>query len=186
MTKAYAKLLERTDADDYAVTHMIPITGLAEGKDYYIRISASDSENFTNVKTISDWGDENEPISVLAVGETTSTCFTQNQNKTENNINIPQSIVSTTARGCATLINNGNTEGNNSLEILSVQNENYLQPNNKVQTIISWKTNIPATTVLLYREGNSNNTKELDANDQKTNKTCSSSDYPENRNSVLF
>lgn len=165
--KAYEKLVQRTDEDDYAVTHMIPITGLVEGKDYYIRISASDSENFTNVKTISDWGDGNEPISVLAVGETTAACSTQNQNKTENNINIPQSAVSTTGEGGAALINNGNIQQKNSLEILSVQNENYLQPGNKVQTIISWKTNIPATTVLLYREGNSGDKKELDVSDQK-------------------
>jgi hypothetical protein len=165
--KDYAKLVQRTDEDDYAVTHMIPITGLSEGRKYYIRISASDSENFANAKTISDWGDESEPISVLAIGETTNTCSTQNQNKTENDINIPEIAVSTTDEGGSTLINNGNTEKNNSLEILSVQNENYLQPNNKVQTIISWKTNIPATTVLLYREENSNDTKELDASDQK-------------------
>ena len=159
--KAHEKLLERTDADDYAVTHMIPVTGLTEGKNYYIRISASDSADFTNAKTISDWGDVNEPISVLAIGETTNACITQNQNKIQNNTNISQNAVP----GTTTLVNNGNKSG--SLEILSVQNENYLQPGNKVQTIISWKTNVPATTVLLYREGNSGEEKELNVNDQK-------------------
>jgi len=164
--ESHAKLVQKTDVDDYAVTHMIPITGLAEGEKYYIKISVSDSANFENAKTISDWGDENESISVLTSGEATVASTTQNKNISVGT-NILKNAVPATGESGAVLVNNGNTQQSGSLEILSVQNENYLQPGNKVQTIISWKTNIPATTALLYREGNSGSNQELNVSDQK-------------------
>lgn len=165
--KSHEKLLERTDADDYAVTHIIPITGLVEGKNYYIRISASDSADFANAKAISNWGDENEPISVLAVGETMATCATQNQNISGKNANnIQGAVPATSGIGDTFTDKNVNTKQIGALEIFSVQNENYLQPGNKVQTIISWKTNVPATTALLYREGNGGEEKELNMGDK--------------------
>jgi hypothetical protein len=162
---AYEKLLERTDPDDYAITHMIPITGLLEGKKYYIRILAFDSSDSTNTKTVSNWSDKNEPISVFTGKEASAASITQNQNisvKTGNNIS--------SASASSKYVSDKDTKQDDSLEISNVQNENYLQPGNKVQTIISWKTNVPATTILLYREGNSGEEKELNKSDQKETK----------------
>ena len=164
--KSHTELVQRTNIDDYAITHMIPITKLTEGRNYYISIFASDSINFENAKIVSEWGDKNELINVLTIGETNTASNTQNKNISVN-VDIPKSAVSATGESGAMLINNGNMQQSGSLEILSVQNENYLQPGNKVQTIISWKTNIPATTALLYREVNSGSNQELNVSDQK-------------------
>lgn len=167
---AKKQLMHKTDVDDYAVTHVIPITGLQEGKKYYIRISASDSENFAKIKTVDAWGNGSEQLSVFATGETVdSACAQQNKNvsvKTESDATAVKVVVPT----LNTAMLGGENETSkpsDSLDILSVQNENHLQPGNKVQTIISWKTNFPATTTLIYKEGNNGEKKELNISDQK-------------------
>ncbi|HEX8974133.1 MAG TPA: fibronectin type III domain-containing protein [Patescibacteria group bacterium] len=148
-----------TKPDDYAVTHIIPISGLEENKTYYFRITAKDSSSPANSKTISSWGNENDSIRVFASGDVAPACPTQIVQQTAQTASvqdshvqidapIPPSIAAESSADEVAVINKPET-----LTISSVQNESHLFAGNKIQAIISWKTNMPASTVLLYREG---------------------------------
>lgn len=179
-TKAYVdvceeescqKILRRVDGENYAVTHIIKIDSLKKGKMYYFRITASDSPIFTGSKTVSSWGDGNDPIRALAIEEDSQ----------ENSNKIPRTSLEIVPE----YINGENTpdfssensndgeninEQNGSLKISDVKNESYLQPKNKIQTIVSWKTNVPANSILLYREGKDGEEKEIILDKEKSTK----------------
>lgn len=163
----YTKLERRTTEDDYAVTHIIPVDTLQEGKLYYIRIITRDAAVPEHTKIISSWGDGTDPITVFTSGELVANCANtgniQNSNSTANvNESNKVTIASSGLNSAAQDSENDKTLGGDSaLQISSINNENYLQPKNKVQTIISWNTNNPATSVLIYSEGNSKEEKEI-------------------------
>lgn len=176
--KDYTKLVRRSAEDDYAITHIIPVDSLQEGNIYYIRITAKDAANPAHMKNVSFWGDGKDPIRVYTTGELIPSCavpketpyvaaVNDNDVSTGKNektaVQITTSIDSTTNAGNAKDLQQSD---DSVLHISNVMNENYLQPKNKVQTIISWNTNIPATTVLIYSEGNSKEKKEIIINDQ--------------------
>ena len=165
--KDYKNLVRRSEVDDYAVTHIIPVDSLQENNIYYVRIIATDSSLQHHSKTISSWGDGNDLLKVYTTGELIPTCATQNENRTvvqDNNENKPV-IAPNSDNGMEVM-----QASNSSLKITEVQNENYLQPKNKVQTIISWNTNTPATTVLAYGEGNTGQKTEVIINNEKQTK----------------
>lgn len=165
--ESYTNLVRRTPEDDYAVTHIIPIDSLQEGNIYYIRIIAKDGAIPGNTKTISSWGDGKDPIKFYTTGELIPACALAKENRIDSadadneKKNIPVYVQSS---GDVQNLENMDVENLNaeeSLRISNVLNENYLQPKNKVQTIISWNTDVPATTVIIYGEGNSKEKKEI-------------------------
>ena len=153
--QAYTKLAVVSEIDPYAVTHIIPVSGLVEGKTYYIRLTATDSSSEPSQKVVSSWGDIKDPIKVYAVGENTiaPACVPQTGNvanqQPSNENNRPISPIATAP------VDDG------LLHINDVQNESHVFAGSKVQTIISWTTNFPASTVLMYREEKSNQEQEL-------------------------
>jgi len=186
-TKAYVevcedqsckKVIKKTDEDDYAVTHIVPISSLKEGQEYYFRITASDSSVFANPKVVSSWGDGYDPIKVLTTGEmAVSSCVGQNNfsvvsDVSKNSIDIEKNadISPVPTENVDDSVSSKNNNQSLELAISNVQNESYLQPRNKVQTIISWGTNVPASTVLVYSEGAKGEEKELVVSGQKVTK----------------
>lgn len=171
-TKAYVevcedvsckKIIRRTNEDDYAVTHIIPVDSLKEDKEYFFRLTASDSSVFSNPKSVTSWGDGHDPIKVLTSGElpVTPVCIQPSGTAT---VNVPPA--SNTASEDAYKVPGSIYESEDDLAnetvkkpdpsvltISNVQNENYLQPKNRIQTIVSWNTNIPSSSILLYSEG---------------------------------
>lgn len=145
----FSKLVRRTTEDDYAVTHIVPIDSLQENHIYYARITARDASVPSHTKTISSLGDNGEPIKFYTTGELIPTCAPVKDLQASNENVINNAISTDEAQ------QDPNQAKNQALAISSVMNENYLQPKNKVQTIISWSTNKPAKTVLIYSEGNS-------------------------------
>ncbi|MGI6103727.1 MAG: hypothetical protein ACOYB5_00200 [Patescibacteria group bacterium] len=185
-TKAYVevyedenlkKMVAKSEESDYAVTHMIPINNLKEGNQYYFQIVASDSADFSNAKKVFSWGEGKDPIKVFTTGEPIiPKCTTdeirnmivlQQENKESFYENA---VVQQTDFTNVESIDDAEeaTEEDKTLKISNVQNENHLQPQNKVQTIISWKTNFPATTVLEYSEGTNGERKKIVISDKKT------------------
>lgn len=168
--KAMTKLVRRVNEDHYAVAHIIAVDGLQENNIYYIRIIAKDSSEIPHISTISVWG-ENEPIQFYTTGDLIPVCAVQNETREElENIaeieKAEKNIVETLPE--SNLDNRESDVQMSALHILNVQNENHLQPQNKVQTIISWNTNIPATTEIVYGEGSSGERKELISNNEKS------------------
>jgi hypothetical protein len=131
---------------------------LQENHLYYIRIIATDAATPVHSKAVSFWGDGNDPIKVYTTGELAQNCVTP----TDGKKNVPtQSIVSDGNVVTTKPVDNA------SLQISDVQNENYLQPDNKVQTIISWITNLPASTVITVGEEKSGEKRQLTISDQE-------------------
>ena len=174
----YTNLARRTNEDDYAVTHIIPVDSLQEGKTYYIRIIAKDAANPVHTKVVSAWGDGNEPITVYTSGELVSNCATQGAaqpsaapaQNADSNIDTPAVKTSEGAPIADNVEMDSGQVDNSALNISEVQNENHLEPGNMVQTLISWFTNIPASTSITYWEENSGEKKQLDVSDQLATK----------------
>lgn len=172
----YTKLARRTVADDYAVTHIIPVDSLQEGEIYYIRVTAEDAALPAHVKSVSSWGEENDPIKVYTTGNLITNCASPDdeQNSTDKNISGEKNEQSVASIPKSTeYANNEDNAGQSddaSLFILNVMKENYLQPKNKVQTIISWSTSNPATAVLVYRGGDLEGKKEVIIDEQMQSK----------------
>jgi hypothetical protein len=175
----YTKLISKTDADSFAVTHIIPVTGLIEAETSYVRITAVDAGDDSVMSVVSAWGDGKDPITIYAVGdEASKECVTLAQleerervnalekKKNEDNIKIaPQLRPINYDDGSAQL-----ALENASLKISAVENENHIFADNKIQTIISWVTNLPSTTVLLYHEEKSDKREEVTINTEKQKK----------------
>lgn len=169
----YSNMVMRSPEDDYAVTHIIPVDSLQEGLIYYIRITAKDASEPTHESTITSWGDGKDPIKFYTTGDSIPVCAQvsnsqivtaeHNEDKTTQKTEIVMAPIAESSEGLKN--SDGSTNpaqsSNAALKISEVLNENHLQPKNKVQTIISWNTNKPSTTVLVYGEGRSNEKKEI-------------------------
>ncbi|EKE19933.1 MAG: hypothetical protein ACD_8C00082G0002 [uncultured bacterium] len=161
----YTNMVRQSAEADYAVTHIIQVDSLQEGLVYYVRITAKDSSEKVNIESVTSWGDGKDPIKFLTVGDFISACEQQTKpeiedvNNNENYLNEKKEIVKIPIMESSE--NFDNEDDNSVLKISNVMNENHLQPKNKVQTIISWITNKPSTTVLAYEEGRSNEKKEI-------------------------
>ena len=168
---SYTNLERRTNEDDYAVTHIITADSLQENKQYYIRIIASDDSVPANQETISSWGDGNEPITVYTTGELANNCTTGTTQNNNTNIDTTSTKTNENSNNIGAGISSPAAVSTNAtLSVTNVQNENYLQPGNMVQTIISWDTNVPASTQITYWEENSSDKKDLLVSNQMTNK----------------
>lgn len=162
----YKDLTRRINENDYAVTHIVPVDSLQEGKIYYIRILAEDSATPVHSKVITSWGNGTDPIKVFTTGELIPTCAVQNsQEKTQ----IAQQSENVEIQNSENLPDNAEQKAS-ALRIENVLNENHLQPGNKIQTIISWNTNIPASTILSYSEERSGEKKQLTISEEMTTK----------------
>lgn len=161
----YTNLERRTNEDDYAVTHIIPVDSLQEGKTYYIKILASDSAVPANTKVVSNLGGGSDPIEVFTAGDLIADC---KQLSGEKNVSGKDNQNTTNSGSSFEFVNKNSS--NSSLSISDVQNENHLQPDNKVQTIISWLTNMPSTTVITYGEQGSDERKEITSSEQLSTK----------------
>ncbi|EKE18441.1 MAG: hypothetical protein ACD_9C00336G0006 [uncultured bacterium] len=153
----YTDLARRSRENDYAVTHIVPVDSLQEGKIYYIKIIAKDSATPAHSNVVSSWGDGHDPIKVFTTGELIPNCAESKKNEdgfvvVESMLALSSDIESETAESLS---------ASPGLQIESVQNENYLQPGNKVQSIISWVTNVPASTMITYGEEKSGEKKQL-------------------------
>jgi hypothetical protein len=170
--KELTNLVRRTKEDEYAVTHVILVDSLQENNIYYIRISAVDSSEKPNSKEVSTWGG-NEPIQIYTSGELIPECALQNETKESEDGIINKPVVTVNENGAPAVLLEEFEEiniPNSSLHVFDVQNENHLQPQNKVQTIISWNTNVPASTVLIYGEGSGGEKKEIVINRENNTK----------------
>lgn len=191
--REYKNLITSTPFDEYAVTHIISVDSLKEGEYAYLKIMATDAggnDNDTQPAVVSSWGDGHDPIKVYATGEAVSFCEIKNQptvNASQQEIldaideKIKAEIGSTPVAPTGYADGVAFTDESKAKSILQehfvdepniseVEHESYLYENNKVQTIISWKTSVPATTALLYREGNSGTEKEIAMEKEKTTK----------------
>ena len=150
----YTDLARRTKEDDYAVTHMVPVDMLQEGKIYYIKIIATDASTPAHSKTVTSWGDGNDSIKVFTTGDLIPNCATENKIAEIEPVNIAEDINE---------VESLNEKGQKPATLLieNVQNENYLQPGNKVQSIISWMTSLPSSTMITYSEERSGEKREL-------------------------
>jgi len=157
------KLVRRTTEDNYAITHIISIDSLQENRTYYVKILARDSWVPNHKIVVSSWGDGGDPITFYTSGEVIPTCVGTKDLQSSGGANVGGSTVN------ATNNNDGGSQklADQKLVISNVMSENYLQPQNKIQTIISWNTNKPANTVLIYSEGRSNEKTEIVISDRK-------------------
>lgn len=149
----FTDLARRITEDEYAVTHIVAADSLQEGKVYFIKIVAQDSANPIHTKTVSTWGGGSEPIKVFTTGELVPVCV-QSDKKNEEKIEQVAYPIDTQQEEDV-------ENKSDKLSIESVMNESYLQPGNKVQGIISWMTNLPATTSITYREDQTGERKNL-------------------------
>ncbi len=162
----YQKLTRRSPESDYAVTHTVPVDFLQEGLVYYVRIIARDAAMPQHTKEISSWGGGGDPIRVYTTGELIPTCAQAVAEPVT--VSLASEIEEIIDAQIAPSLDDPENAviKSDELQILEVQNENYLQPRNKIQTIISWKTNIPATAVLIYAEEGSMEQQETAPNEQ--------------------
>ncbi|KKQ62481.1 MAG: hypothetical protein US82_C0010G0001, partial [Parcubacteria group bacterium GW2011_GWC1_38_22] len=159
----YTDLIRRTNENDYAVTHMIPVDSLQEGKIYYIKIIAKDAAINPHSTTVTAWGDGNDKIKVFTTGELIPSCASS-ENAKEKEPSI--SNISDDVKNIETINENETNVKSSALLIENVLNENYLQPGKKVQSIISWVTNIPSSTVITYGEERSGEKKQLTVSEE--------------------
>lgn len=150
----YKDLARRIIENEYAVTHIVAADSLQEGKVYYIKIIAEDSATPVHTKTISTWGGANEAIKVFTSGELIPSCVDSVPEKNEQKENVDEAVD-------YDIQFEENQNNDKKLLIDGVQNENYLQPKNKIQTIISWRTNLPSTTSISYGEERSGERKQI-------------------------
>ncbi len=174
-----SRFVKRTEVHDYAVTHIIPVEGLNEGRVYYLRILAAESQDMENAKIISSWGGK-EPIAIYATGDVIPTCLAKNSidhvvgfigdaQKLANDGATTAEVAtvdSSDGQGIFSVSSAEEKDKAGALSVLGVQNENYLHGREKVQTIISWETNIPSTSALIYREEDEDDDKEIRINDE--------------------
>lgn len=174
---AYTDFFKEVRSTGYAVTHIIPVDGLKDGVTYYIKISAATNTNLESAKAVSAWGGK-DAITVSAAKDTIYSCADTIKEIQEQNIALKEAAAKSAANDInleefpiiaipdsakETAINP------NLFEITKFQNENYLYGKNKIQTIISWDTNLPSTTQLFYRSDENNTEKtELMISDKKT------------------
>lgn len=177
---SHKDLVQEAYSDGYAVTHVISLDGLVDGTTYYPVISVSEDKDFNGTKEISAWGGT-DPIAIYATGETASSCVTEikkiqeeyarlekDKEKTKLHILNPEAIAEITT---PTVIDENPIIVDPTFKILGVQNENYLYGKDKLQIIISWKTNMPATAKLLYRyDDNGEKKEELNVSKEKATK----------------
>lgn len=157
----YKNLARRINENEYAVTHIVPVDSLQEGKIYYIKITAEDSAIRPHVKTVSSWGNGNDPVKVFTTGDLIPNCASSNSSKSEvKPVDVVIQDDDEQAEKDAGIDDDEKAE-NLPHEIGTVQNENYIQPGNKVQTIISWTTNVPGTTSITYGEKGAQEKKKL-------------------------
>lgn len=154
----YKDLARRITEDEYAVTHIVAADSLQEGKIYYIKITAEDSALPAHKKTVDTWGSHDQ-IRVFTTGELIPSCAVNEPKEIPTEIVESKKdleIISTSGSG-----NDDEQFMEASLGVDNVLNENHLQPGNKVQTIISWTTNIPSSTILAYEEQQTGQQKEI-------------------------
>lgn len=161
-------LYKRTDIFEYAVTHIIPLNGLGEGKTYYLKVLASESGDMSGPKEVSRWAGK-DPISFYTSGETFSGCeVSQNADRAiaeqketeENSQKIDASVsVAPSSEDFVSPVQNGHE--NESLKIGIVQSENHLYSKDRIQTIISWDTNLPSDSTIIYRSEKESNDTEV-------------------------
>ena len=176
-----SELVKKTEPHDFAVTHIIPIEGLEEGKIYYLKISASESKDMEKSKEVSSWGGK-EPIAVYATGDVIPTCLASGSAGVKDPALSQSETVPMGAEDPAVEITTPVQDGESeifmvsssdeiekpeTLRVLGVANENYLHGREKVQTIISWETNLPGTSVLVYREEREGDEKEVRISEEK-------------------
>jgi hypothetical protein len=174
---AYTDFFKEVRSNGYAVTHIIPVDGLKEGVTYYIKISAATNANLESAKTVSAWGGK-EAITVSAAKNTIYSCADTIKELQEQNIALKEAAAKSAAHDinlkefpAIEIPNSSPTNKTNAdlFEISKFQSENYLYRKDKIQTIISWNTNLPATTQLSYRSDENNAEKtELIISDKET------------------
>lgn len=179
-----SKIVKRTDVQDYAVTHIVSLDGLEEGRIYYLKILASESKGMENPRKVTLWGGK-EPIAVYATGSIVPTCLESGslniisagssrkeiKPATEDASNIENPISSQAGETSVFSASESSEEvESESLRVLTVANESYLHGREKVQTIISWETNLPGTSVLVYREDEVRDEKEVVISEEKVRK----------------
>jgi len=152
------KFLKKIEAREYAVTHIVPLDGLEEGKTYYLKIKASEDKNMENSKEVNSWGGS-DPIKFLAMGDVAPVCPTPifaSETKKDNSVGemdmTGEKISSSLEESGIFLASSVKSEDDGKMRIFAVENENYLHGREKVQTIISWETNLPGDCVLIYRD----------------------------------
>jgi len=156
----------------------VPLIAIFIKKVYYIKIIAKDSSAQNNAKVVSAWGDGSEPIQVYTAGELISVCNSPKESPAVTPENDKEELAGQQQGNAAALVGTQNIDETQNvqpneklpLRIATVMNENYLQPGKKVQTIISWETNRPATTMLIYAERNSTEKKEMLVSDKMQTK----------------
>lgn len=173
------KLVKATDLDDYAVTHMINITGLEEGKDYYLKIIATDSPDGMNAKRKKELAYQEGKDQYLKIhtgvqiGQKESCEEKLNKEIAKNSYLLAENekyaqsgIIGGEEVASVQFLDNTlgdeNLESkNDGLEINNVMHESALYEREKVQAIVSWRTNRPATTTAIYREGRAGEEREV-------------------------
>ncbi|EKE25368.1 MAG: hypothetical protein ACD_5C00189G0001, partial [uncultured bacterium] len=115
------------------------------------------------LKAVVSWGDR-DPIKVFTTGDLIPDCA----------INKPvektSEIVTEDVQLAMQNDNDGESSQKASLEIENVLNENYLQPGNKVQTIISWNTDVSSSTLLNYEERETGERKQINVSEDLVTK----------------
>lgn len=164
-----SKSVQKTSQDEYAVTHVIPVLGLEEGKNYYFKISAMAAANSARTE-VSSWGNDGGPLEAFTAGDLIASCISQTAIQ-----NIPQSNPDVASQDPVKVSSDNNPTDSASqqdayLRISDVKNEANLYAKDKVQTIVSWKTNVPATTSLVYKEAGGGDEKEFVADTEKKTK----------------
>jgi hypothetical protein len=151
--------IKKTEPHEFAVTHVIPLEGLQEGESYFIEIKVATNTNFNEAVTEALWSNQ-EPIKVVVRGDETPPC-SEGDSTERTQASLPQAdgLQITSVSGAVDAIpaeifdlTETAKQGNSKLVILDVANENHLYGKEKIQTIISWMTNFPANSALLYRE----------------------------------
>ncbi|EKE16542.1 MAG: hypothetical protein ACD_11C00004G0040 [uncultured bacterium] len=174
--------IKETEVNDFAVTHVVHLEDLEEGRIYYPIIYVSEEKDMSDIKAVSNWGGI-EPIAVYATGEMIPACAIANNtaqggDAKKNDVNLLGEEKTDLGAPVAPSLEDNNyaaikvaedTE-DNSLRVLGMQNETYLHGKDKVQAIISWDTNIPAKSVLVYRSEKDNVEKEISINGESSKK----------------
>lgn len=179
----YRNLIKTAGPDDYAVTHIMTVDGLDEGRQYYFRIAAAEAGDMKNPTVVSAWGGGNDRLKFFAIGEPSVFCSGRQFGSENKNGNAemfqaetqddfeknPEKYLENILLGYG---NVGGKESDDSLDkalrVYDVQNENYLYGNKKIQTIISWLTSRPAVSTLIYREEGSEEENEIKISEEKT------------------
>ena len=181
-------LVETTDPDDYAVTHMMNISNLEENKKYYLKIIATDSSENKNAKNTKELAyiegkqnylmisTENLKTGELSCEEKLSkeiakakllTAMIKEDNENDfEDAEVINGVPVAPKIDEPMIIGEENSEKaskqtEDKLGISNIMHENALYATDKIQTIVSWKTNKPSSTVAIYREGKGGEEREV-------------------------